>query len=328
MTLANIRSFRIALDKDLHRDSNDRRRADVRGNASRVFGVAVLLVTTILMPASGQAPDMSGSATMIYEGFTEPRHNIMVAAAEIGRLDAVDVKVGDRIKAGHVIGQLEDSLQVASVKIAALQSTLTGELEATKAEAELNQARAHKLRQLASEGMARPDELRRAEADLRISLARQLAAEEQLRLRSVELERYQLQLERRKIRSPMAGVVSQVFHQPGEYITPGDPAVIRLLVMDKLFAVFNIPVEDIIDTKPGAPVRVYLRSSSATLDAKVTSIAPDIDGESGTVQIRVELDNSHGKLLAGDRCTLKLLPHRDATNTVLLPGPTKGASRR
>ena len=104
----------------------------------------------------------------------------------------------------------------------------------------------------------------------------------------------------------MDGVIANVFRQPGEYITPGDPAVVRLLVMDKLNAVFNIPVEDTVAIKVGSSARVMLRSSSTTINAAITAIAPTIDGESGTVQVRVELDNPDRRMLAGDRCTLQL----------------------
>ena len=270
---------------------------------------------------------IAADPTMIYEGFTEPRHDIMVAAAEIGRLDAVNVAVGDRVVAGQVIGQLEDALQAASVEIAELQAVMTGEWDAAKAEAELNRGRAGKLRKLASEGMARPDETQRAEADLQISLARQLAAEEQLRLRGLELKRYRLQLERRKIRSPMDGVISKVFHQAGEYVTPGEPAVVRLLVIDTIDAVFNVPVEDVAAIKPGTPVVIYLRSSAVTLDAHISVIAPDIDGESGTVEVRVQLDNGEGRLLVGDRCTLQLKPGRGRPNAASLGPPGQGDRR-
>ncbi len=230
----------------------------------------------------------------------------MVAATEIGRLESVTVEVGDRVKAGQVVGKLEDALQASSVQIAQLQAAMRGELDATRAEVELHRLRTESLRKLAADGMARPDELSRAETDLRISTAKYAAAQEQLSLRQLELERYELQLQRREIRVPMDGVISQLFHRPGEYITPSDPAVVRLLVMDKLFAVFNIPVEDTSVIQVGTPVKVYLRSSATSIDAKINSIAPDIDGESGTVRIRVQLDNSDGRLLAGDRCTLRL----------------------
>ncbi|MFK8115284.1 MAG: efflux RND transporter periplasmic adaptor subunit, partial [Rubripirellula sp.] len=128
-------------------------------------------------------------------------------------------------------------------------------------------------------------------------------------LRKLELRRAELQLLRRQVVAPAGGVISEVFHEPGEYITPGDPAIVRLLVMDKMFAVVNVPVEETNLFQVGSPARVYLRSTEKTIDANISSIAPDIDGESGTVQVRIELDNSEGTLLSGDRCTLHLLHH-------------------
>ncbi len=254
----------------------------------------------------------------------------MVAATEIGRLESVNVEVGDHVKAGQIVGQLEDAIQASSVRIARLQTEMTGELHAAKAEVDLHQSRTQTLRRLAADGTARPDELVRAETDLRIASSRYAATQETLELRRLELERFELQLQRREIRAPMDGVISQVFHQPGEYITPGDPAVVRLLVMDKLFAVFNIPVEDTAVVEVGSPVRVFLRSSSTTINAAITSIAPDIDGESGTVQVRVELDNAGRSLLAGDRCTLQMASHT-VPSSARLPAtkpPARGTVKR
>ena len=128
-------------------------------------------------------------STMIYEGFTESKHDIMVAAMELGRIESIDVEAGDVVRAGQVIGKLEDALQAESVKLARLQAAMTGELNATKAEVDLNRSRAEQLRILADDGMARPDELVRAEADLRIATARHAAAIEQSEQRKVELRR-------------------------------------------------------------------------------------------------------------------------------------------
>lgn len=286
--------------------------------------VAFVLLGSWALPSNVNAQTgkaLSTSQPLVYEGFTEPRHEILVAATEIGRLEEISVQVGDQVVAGQVIGQLEDRIQASSVRIAKLQTEMTGELAAARAEVDLHQRRTNALRRLASDGMARPDELVRAETDLRVASGRLLATQEQLELRKLELERFELQLQRRKIQVPMDGVISQLFHEPGEYITPSDPAVVRLLVMDTLFAVFNIPVEDTAVVQVGTPARIFLRSTSTTIEASVSSVAPEIDGESGTVQVRVELDNSDRKLLAGDRCTLQLAAPTSRTRSVRLPTP-------
>tara|TARA_R110002049_G_scaffold27321_2_gene94309 strand:- start:548829 stop:549638 length:810 start_codon:yes stop_codon:yes gene_type:complete len=243
----------------------------------------------------------------MYEGFTEPKYQIMVAATEIGQLEAIHVEIGDVVTAGQTIAQLEDSLQQSSVKIALTQAEMHGELDAARAEAAMHRNRTASIRELASKRMARPDELVRAETDLEIALARAAAAAEQQHLRKLELERYELQLRRRRVLAPMAGVISQIFHYPGEYLTPGDPAVVQLLVIDELIAVFNVPAEDAGNLRVGQPVLVSLRSTSQNVRAQLTTVSPHIDGESGTVQVRVTLDNRERILKSGDRCTMQLM---------------------
>jgi len=285
--------------------------------ATKTLGLIVMqsgLLLCLTGPISAQSSRMKiakPTGSEVHEGFTVPKYDVLVAASELGRLQSLGVEVGDEVKKGDRIGSLEDSVQAASVRIAMAQASMTGELEAAKAEVKLNQLRAQKLRQLSAERMARPDELARAEADLDISLGRQKVAEEQIQLNKLDLDRQQMALARRQILAPMGGVIADVFHRPGEYITPADPAVARLLVIDQLYAVFNIPVTEARNVRVDSPAKVYLRGAQRTLDARVTFVAPMIDGESGTVEVRLELDNRKRDLLSGDRCTLQVFPKQD-----------------
>jgi RND family efflux transporter MFP subunit len=287
------------------------------------FRVAAAMAASMTMTFTAMTFHVSGAEARsvleraenqsVYEGFTEPEHQIFIAANEIGVLESVEVEVGDRVRAGQVIATVDDDLQASAVEIATYQATMTGERDATRAEVELTESRAESLRNLFQTGMARPDELARAETDFRIAMARYAAAEEQLQLRQLELRRYQIQLDRRKVRSPMDGVIAKVVRKPGEYLSPGEPSVAELLVVGRIIAVFNIPVEETASIQAGAPVRIFLRSTSMSIQSTIASIAPAINGESGTVQVRVVLDNVDGRLLAGDRCTLKFLPPGSST---------------
>ena len=242
----------------------------------------------------------------VYEGFTEAQHDILVSGTEMGRLDEIFVEMGDRVEAGEVIAQMDNHLQRAAVAVARAQAEMTGELAAARAQRDLHQRRAEQLRELASRGIARPDELARAETDLRIFEGKLAAAEEQRRLRQLQLRQHEVQLQRRQITAPLSGVVAEVLHDPGEHVSPADPAVVRLLVVDPLHAIFNIPAEETAIFQVGRSVEVFLRSSARTVQAPIASISPAIDGESGTVQVRVTLPNPDGQLRVGDRCTLRL----------------------
>lgn len=297
-----------------------------------VASTACLLVLALVVHAEAQSPvsrasrhpagyDPSG-LTIDYEGFTTPKYDIMVAATDIGRLDQVHVKVGDQIRAGQIVAQLEDGLQKEAVATAKWRAQMHGETDAAKAESLLKKQRLEQLQSLAELDSARPDELKRAFADWEIAKARELAAVEQDRLRQLELSRYELQLKRRSVVAPMDGFVAEIYHWPGEYITPADPAVIRLVVVDELYGVFNIPVEEIAPVKLGTHVSVYLTSSSKSVQGTIASISPDIDGESGTIQVKVLIDNRGGALRSGDRCQMRAPQPRSASRRLPSPAVT------
>lgn len=269
----------------------------------------------------------NGTLTIDYEGFTIPRFDILVAATEIGRLADVNVEVGDHVKAGDVVATLEDSLQREAVESANWRSQMHGETDAAKAETSLMKLRFEQLKSLATKDMARPDELKRAAADWEIAKSRETSAIEQDHLRKLELKRYQLQLQRRKVLSPKDGVVAELIHSPGEYITPADPAVIRLVVLDQLYGVFNVPVEDMGAITLGDKVSVFLAGISKSVIGSVSSIAPNIDGESGTIKVKVLLDNGDGRLRSGDRCRMRPARLRTTLNTQGRWSPTNSPTR-
>ena len=290
-------------------------RHQVNSSYPGILVVAVFaLVSFPFFAADAVAQNSNGSfvgdMAMVYDGFTQPRHEIMLASDETGRIESVDVVVGQRVKEGQVIARLERDLQVSALKTARIQIDMVGEMNAAKIELELNQVRAEKIRQLFANKMARPDELRRSEADLRIAKARVASLEEQLELRKVELQRAEVMLKRRTVYAPMSGVISEIFLSPGESISPSTPSIVELLAEDQLIAIFDVPVEDTLTLRTGAAVRVRLRSVAETIDASISSITPKIDGESGTVQVRVKLSNPDGRLLSGDRCTLQIVGNR------------------
>ncbi|MGB7344735.1 MAG: efflux RND transporter periplasmic adaptor subunit [Pirellulaceae bacterium] len=286
-------------------------RCRLRSERCRALPYVVVVCLSIFAGAiASPAALYAQGSPLVYDGFTEPIHDILVAANEIGRVDQVMVEEGDQIREGDTIAKLEDSVQAASVRIAEMQCQMTGEIDAAKAELETNLTRVKQLRELADERMAPPTELARAEADLQIAQARLKTVLERLELQKLELERYRVQLQRRLVIAPRDGIVATVFHQPGEYVTPGDPAVIRLLVTKQLHAVINVPVDELYAMSIGTETQVFLRGSGATIQASVCSLAPSIDGESGTVKVRVLIPNEDGKLRAGDRCTVQVASSR------------------
>jgi len=269
-----------------------------------INAVVVAIVSSLLLlePSVGQGIEDTDDYS--YDGFLEASHDVMVSAVEIGRLDSLLVKVGDRVIAGQEIATLENATQLIAVEIAKQRSETRGDLDAAIAERSLHVSRTEQLRVLASMGTARPDELSRAETDLLVSDARVRIAMEEQQSRKLELRQQEIQLERRRILSPIQGVVARVIRQPGEYISPGDSAIARIISRDSMVAVFNLPTTEAIQLRIDQRVPVRPRSVPRIVEGRVESLSPAIDGESGTIAVRITIDNRDESLLPGDRCLL------------------------
>jgi RND family efflux transporter MFP subunit len=292
-----------------HHRKNSSLRCSIRerwtnGNSLSRWHIALVVSVTLVTFSGVRAQDKQP----IYDGFTEPKSTVLIAAMELGRLETVNVIVGQKVTAGDAVATLENELQAFGVKMARAQMSMQSEADATMAERDLQLSRVENLRKLSQQSMTRPDELLRAETDLRISEARYGAAQEQELMRKLELERAELQLARRIVRSPASGTITEVLRQPGEYVTPNDASVVRLVVTDVIYAVFNVPDVDIPRMHLGDSVSVFLRSTGQSVTAKIESIGPVIDDESGTIRVRVALDNADGRFRVGDRASMRIVP--------------------
>ncbi|QDS96573.1 multidrug resistance protein MdtN [Roseimaritima multifibrata] len=239
-----------------------------------------------------------------FDGLLEPLHDIELAASEVGVVAYVGVKIGDRVREGQVIARLNDESQRLSVAIAKQSAATRGAILAAEAEYNLHLNRTEQMRQLRQEDYIRPDELKRAEADLEIAANRWLQAKEEASLRQEELKRAENQLRRQTIIAPIDGVIAKTYRQPGEYVSPGDPVIARLISTDQLIAVVNVPTRYLSLAKTGNQATVFTTTPRQSITGTILTVSPMIDGESGTIQVRVSLNLKSSSCLAGDRCTV------------------------
>lgn len=266
--------------------------------------LALVVHTFALCPGFAQY-NLSDSG---YDGFAIPAEDVMVAALEAGRLESLMVKVGDRVEAGQVVAKLDDTIQLFAVQSADVLASMRGTLDAAIADKEVHQWRLHQLRELSNKGIARPEEVNRAEAEFRVAEARWLSAKEEIMVREIDLKRAREQVRRRQIAAPISGVVAKIYRKPGEYVSPSDPAIVQVISVHQLIGEFNIPAADALRLELGQKVKVDAISLAITVVCEIESIAPLIDGESGTLAVRVRIDNSAGTLMPGDRCVMQPQP--------------------
>ncbi len=285
-------------------------------NAGRSFAelLASVCLGTILSVSPLAAVETSTSGL---EGFTEPYQQIELAAGEPGVLTDVRVREGTRVRQGELVGQLDTLILERTLEIARQRARSLGASQAADAERTLRRKHVTQLEQLHRRGHATQQELDRAEADLAIAEARYLMAKEELELQGLECRRIEAQIERRQLRSPIDGVVSEVFREAGEAFLANDPRVLTIVQTNRLRAKFAAHPSLAQRLQPRQSVRLVFPDTQATSEAIVESISPVMDAKSGTVSLTVVVENADERIPSGARCVLQLPDdvQRGATET-------------
>ena len=241
-----------------------------------------------------------------FDGFTEPNRTINVAADETGIVSELLVREGDFVKRGQPIAKLNSDIHRALLAIAEQNAQTEGRLAGADAELQLRRERFSKLESLRSEGHARQEEVDRARAEVEISEANVRSITEDLIVKKLEYEKLKTQLDRRTVRSPIAGTVMTLHKQLGEFVAPNTPEILTLVELDPLLANFSMTSHDVERIELGQQVKVRFPANGQLVDGVVDFIAPITDAESGTIRVKVKVKNSESKLRSGERCTLQL----------------------
>ncbi len=238
-------------------------------------------------------------------GFTEPLRTIDLASDETGAISTLAVDEGSRINEGEIVAKLDDRVQRLQVESARHLTESTSALEAARRALEKRTLITSRIQQLIETGHATDSELIRADLEESIARAKFVSAEEEFVGRQIDLRRAELLLERRLIRAPFNGVVSTIHRREGEFLSPVHPEIITLIQVDELIAVFNVPSDQIESMKQTDQIEVNFLDGNQHI-GKIHSIGVQTDAESGTVQVKIALDNAEGKLRSGEQCYLEV----------------------
>lgn len=225
------------------------------------------------------------------EGFTEPYQTIDVAAIESGIITELQVKEGDLVSPDQPLAQLNQDVLRASLEIARAGRDATSILKSAEAELRLRADRLQKLEELRLTGNASQEEVQRAALDRELAEARVLAAREELEIKRLEYERIRIQVERRTVNSPIAGFVTQVYREVGEFVAPTEPVVMTVVQLDPLVVVFPVPATDAIRLKKGNRASVRIDGQKKPVAGDIEVVSPVINAESQTVRVRVRIPN-------------------------------------
>ena len=292
--------------------------SNVINNPRRTLACAAFLLCLPLV-AGGNDPTIRPSARVQQaaadhaapkggqiEGFTEPYADIDMAASEMGTLASVAVRDGDIVQAGDLLANLDDAVLQASLEVARAGMNAEGELKNATTQLQLKKVELEKITRLFGRNHASQQELDRVSGEVRIAEARIQSVREDLEVRRLEFARIEAQLRQRQIRSTIDGVVVEVRKDHGEFVSPSDPVVARVVQLDPLLVNFSVPVARRNELQEGASVPLSIGDLAASADGVIEYISPTADASSGTFRVKVRLANPDSRWHGGEKTVLNI----------------------
>lgn len=263
----------------------------------------ISMMATLLLWLAGATPTRGADSV---DGFTEPWQRLQVAATESGLIETMEVEEGAVVTKGQAIAQLDRDLQRANLEVARKSMEAKGQQAQARAELQVAALRLEKLKMLLARQSASAEEVEKAERDRDIAAARLQIAEEASAVSAAEFERARVQLERRTVRSPVDGIVTDIRRHLGEYVLPSDPTVMTIVQLNPLRATFSVPASRIGELAAGQAVSIRLPSSPAPVAGAIEFVSPVTTAQSGTVTVKVRVPNPDYRYRAGEKCELQL----------------------
>lgn len=235
-----------------------------------------------------------------------------------GRLDAIQVRLGDRVKRGQVIAKVEDRELSEQVKQAEASFEVAGasvrQREADLKFANTNLQRSQNLfgRQLLPKSTLDDAEARSEASAAQLDLARAQFAQAKARL-----DELRISLSNTIVVSPVDGFVGRRNLDPGAFVSANTP-IVSVVDIHFVRLVAGLVEKDLRRIATGMPADVEVDAFPGEIfTATIARVAPILDPATRTAQIEVEVPNPVFRLKPGMYARVQLTVDRRAAALVV-----------
>lgn len=241
--------------------------------ALRSGPLASVAVTLTTVQSRAVAPALSGIGTV------QVRYLYKIGPTVAGRVQRLDVHVGDRVRAGQVLGEmdavdLDDRMRAAQ---AAIMSAEAG-LRQAQAKQTYAQSQARRYEQLVAVRVTSEESHATRQQELAVADAALAAAREDASRLRAELQALRAQRGNLRLVAPVAGLVAARDADPGTTVVAGQ-AVVRLMDPASLWVdarfdqisaqglAAGLPAEVALRSRPGQPLAARVLRTEPLADA-------------------------------------------------------------
>ena len=209
---------------------------------------------------------------LILPGTVEAYEDIELATKRSGAVEWIGPKEGEQVRSGDELIRLDTDV-------------LKAQAEKARADYELSALKFKRAQQLFSQNVVPPESFEEAEANLKAA--------------SAILEEVEAQLAEGTLLSPIDGALDRRYVDRGEHVREGQ-AVMKIVDVDTVKVVFDVPEKDIRFYRPGQVVEILAsESNSYSCTGTIEYVALTADLPARTYPLKVVVDNRAGCLRPG-----------------------------
>lgn len=205
-------------------------------------------------------------------GYIRPNQGAMLSSESSGTVKSVNVKSGQRVNKGDLLVELDDTVEVATLK-------------ASQAQLPNAKLTLDRYRNLVASNSASKAELDSAQATYNQLIA--------------NIESLKASIARRKIYAPFSGFAGIVNVNVGQYITTGTE-IVRVEDQSSMKVRFTLPQTDVEHIFVGQKVTAEVDALvGQTFPAEIIAIDPAVDRNTGLINVEAVIAEGGNKLLSG-----------------------------
>jgi len=267
------------------------------------------------------------SQTVSLSAEFRPYQQVALHAKVAGYLQSISVDVGDHVKDGQVIAQLDvpelkEELQKATAAFGA------SEQEVARAEAAYTDAHLafQRLQQVAKEHpkLVAQQDVDTATAKDSASASGVGAARQKVEEAKAEVSRMKALITYMTITAPFDGVVTRRLVDPGALIQAGTASnsqavpLVEIVEDKRLRLAFPVPESAVSLVKVGSPVHVSVSALGETFSAKVSRFSDKVDHSTRTMWTEADVENPDNRFKPGMIADVTLTT-RESKDAVAVP---------
>jgi membrane fusion protein (multidrug efflux system) len=225
------------------------------------------------------------------QGNVDTKENILIQPEFSGTLNSLNVKAGQRVSKGQILGRVDDagmSQQLASIENQYALAKTTFERQKNLWDKKIG------------------------------SEIQYLQAQTQMISAQKSVAQMRAQVAKTLIRAPFSGTIDEVFVERGQVVSPNPQGLMRIVNLSNMYVSTTVPETYIGKLKVGTTVDVYLTSLGKTYKGKVRQVGSFINPNNRSFGIEVSVPNPENLLRPNQVAKLKIIDYT-VKNALVVP---------